>query len=343
MWRVDATLRDIAKRVNRSVTTVSRALHGYDDVSAETKALVARAAEEMGYIPNTAAQRLQRQKAHIVGLILSPAEPSLSDPTFGDILASIADEIAKSEYDLLISVAQDGSQVLDSYRKKVSGRSIDTVLVVRTKCDDSRIHYLLAQRIPFVSNGRVANNYEFPFVDTDYSLGMRELVRHLAELGHERIGFVSGSPLYMFASLQQEGYWQGQATAGLSGAADMVVISDLTQRGGYQGAQLLLSQNSPPTAILASNDLMALGVMSAIQDHGLEVGRDVAVAGFDGIALAETSHPTLTTVKQPSQQIGRALGRMLLATAEGRPISEPRVVVKPSLVIRQSTNMDLWL
>ena len=340
---MDVTLRDIAKKVNRSVTTVSRALHGYDDVSPETTTLILQTAEDMGYFPNTAAQRLQKRRADTVGLILSPTEPSLSDPTFGDILASIADEIAKSDFDLLISVAKSVPNILESYRRKVSGGSIDTVLVVRTKCHDVRVQYLLDHDIPFVASGRVADLNEFPFVDIDYARGMRELIRHLADLGHKRVGFVSGSPDYMFVSLQRQGFKEACERAGISASTDLTMLSDLTQKGGYRGAQHLLSSNKPPTAIVASNDLMALGAMSAVQDHGLEVGRDVAVAGFDGIPMTETSHPTLTTVQQPTQHVGRLLGRMLVASAEGRSMAEPHVVVEPSLVIRQSTNIDLWL
>jgi DNA-binding LacI/PurR family transcriptional regulator len=123
----------------------------------------------------------------------------------------------------------------------------------------------------------------------------------------------------------------------------LIVEAELTQKGGYSAAQTLLSQGDPPTAVVASSDLMALGVMSAAQDQGLDVGRDIAVAGFDDIPLAETSHPTLTTVRQPAYRIGRRLGQMLVAAACGEPLSERHVLVEPSLIIRQSTDLDLWL
>jgi LacI family transcriptional regulator len=341
--RVDVTLRDIAKKVNRSVTTVSRALHGYADVSAETRTLVLQTAADMGYFPNTAAQRLQRRRADTVGLFLSPEEPSFSDPVFGDVLSAVAGEIAKSGFDLLVRVAADTPSILDGYQQKVSGRSIDTVLVVRTKCEDPRIRYLQEHKIPFVSNGRIAGDNSFLFVDIDYRRGMGELIRHLVSLGHERIGFVSGPLEYMFVLLQMQGFEETCMDMTIGVSDDLVVLSGLSQRGGYQGAQQLLSAMQPPTAIVASNDLMALGVMSAVQDHGLEVGRDVAVAGFDGIPMAETSHPTMTTVQQPSQHIGRLLGRLLIASAAGEQVAEPHIIVEPSLVIRQSTNIDLWL
>ncbi len=337
------TLKDIAQKVDRSVTTVSRALHGYSDVSAETSVLVRRTAEEMGYFPNVAAQRLQKRKADTVGLILSHHEPRLSDPAFGDVLAGVADEIATDGFDLLISVAAQGADAFESYRRKVNSRRIDCVLVVRTLGHDPRIDYLLEHNIPFVANGRVLGACSFPYVDVDYSGGVRKLVRHLRDLGHERIGFVGGSPEFTFVHLQLKGFRQGLEDCGLAVVEDLIVNVDVTQKGGYQGAQNLLSWNEPPSAIIASNDLMALGALSAVQDHGLDVGRDVAVAGFDDIPMAETSHPTLTTLHQPAEHIGRLLGKMLMAQANGQTIDEPQVVVEPSLVIRQSTSLDLWL
>jgi DNA-binding LacI/PurR family transcriptional regulator len=130
---------------------------------------------------------------------------------------------------------------------------------------------------------------------------------------------------------------------GLSLDDDLIIEADLTQRGGYGAAQTLLSQSEPPTAIVASNDLMALGVMSAAQDQGLDVGRDIAIAGFDDIPLAETSHPTLTTVRLPAHRVGQLMGNMLVALARGETPAEPQVLVTPSLIIRQSTSLDLWL
>jgi LacI family transcriptional regulator len=340
---VTVTLKDIARRVNRSVTTVSRALHDYDDVSEETRELIRHTAREMGYTPNVVAQRLQKRRTDTLGLILPTFGPRLSDPHFGEVLAGVGDEVAREGFDLLISIADPHLDELEAYRQKISGRRLDGVLVVRTRCHDQRVEFLLTHGTPFVAYGRVLDDWDFPYVDVDHVTGMRALVQHLSDLGHQRIGCVTGSPDFTFVHYQLEGFRQAMSARALPVDEDLMVEADLTQKGGYGGAQTLLSQSDPPTAIVASNDLMALGVMSAAQDHGLDVGRDIVVAGFGDIPWADTSHPTLTTVRQPAHRLGQLIGQMLIAVACGEPLTERHMLLEPSLIIRQSTNLDLWL
>jgi LacI family transcriptional regulator len=259
------------------------------------------------------------------------------------VLAGVGDEVARAGFDLLISITDPDLGELEAYRQKLSGRRLDGVLVVRTRCHDERIEFLLSHSVPFVAYGRTLDDGDFSYVDVDQVAGMRALVQHLRALKHRRIGFVSGSPDLTFVHYQLEGFRQALAAGGSPVDEGLMIAADLTQKGGYAAAQTLLSQSDPPSAIIASNDLMALGVMSAAQDQGLEVGRDIAVAGFDDTPLAETSHPTLTTVRQPAHRIGQLLGQMLIALACGEPLVERHVLVQPALTIRQSTDLDLWL
>jgi LacI family transcriptional regulator len=294
-------------------------------------------------MPNVVAQRLQKQRTDTLGLILPTFGPRLSDPHFGEVLAGVGDEVARAGFDLLISIPDPGLDTLDAYYQKVSGRRVDGVLVVRTRCRDERIEFLLGHNVPFVAYGRTLDDGDFPYVDVDHVAGMRALVHHLSDLGHQRVGCVIGSPSFSFVHYQIEGFRQAANACALSVDEGLLIEADLTQRGGYGAAQTLLSQSEPPTAIVASNDLMALGIMSAAQDQGLDVGQDIAIAGFDDIPLAETSHPTLTTVRQPAQRVGQLMGDMLVALARGEVLSEAQVLVTPSLIIRQSTSLDLWL
>jgi LacI family transcriptional regulator len=340
---VPVTLRDIGRQVDRSVTTVSRALHDCEDVSPATRDLVKQTARRLGYSPNVVAQRLQKQRAETIGLIVSTDGPRLSDPFFGELLSGVVDEIAQAGLDLLIGAAHGRDDDPEPYRQRVAGRRVDSVWVVRTRCHDSRIAFLLEHAVPFVASGRVLDEWDFPYVDVDFAAGMCSLVHHLSQLGHRRVAFAAGSSELAFVYHQVEGFRRGMAECDLRVDENLIVEGELTQRGGYDAGQALLSHRTPPGAIVASNDLMALGIMSAVQDHGLEVGNDVAVAGFDDIPLAETSHPTLTTVRQPAHHMGKTLGQMLAATARGRAIPRPHVLIQPSLIIRQSTNLDLWL
>ncbi len=330
------TIKDIAKRTGKSITTVSRALHGYQDVSPETRAMIVRVAEEMGYTPNLLAQRLQKQRTDTLGFILPTFGPRFSDPFFSEFLAGIGNTAGEYGYDLLVSTQPPGEKELEAYRQKVMGRQVDGFVVVRTRCQDPRIQYLRKVQTPFVAFGRTEGDLDYPFVDEDGVAGMKMLVRHLLSLGHRHIAYISPPLEFTFARDRMRGVREALAEANLTLAEGYLAFGDLTQRSGLAQAQKLLSLSKPPTAIIAGNDLMAFGAMSAVQQRGLRVGRDIAIAGFDDIPMAETAHPPLTTVHQPIYKIGRMITEMLIKIVRGEPLETQQVVLQPQLIIRQS-------
>lgn len=330
------TIKDIAERTGKSITTVSRALAGYDDVAPETKVLVRQVADDLGYEPNLLAQRLQKQRTDTIGLILPTFGPRFSDPFFSEFLAGVGNRAARSAYDLLVSTQAPGADEIDAYRRKVQGRQVDGFIVVRTRRQDARIDYLRRAGMPFVVFGRTEGMLDFPFVDEDGVLGMRLMAEHLARLGYRRIACIAPPSELMFAHYRLQGLREGLAEHSVVLNDSQIFVSDLTQRGGFATAQGLLAEAGPPDAIAACNDLMALGAMSAAQDHGLTVGQDVAVTGFDDIPMAEHSHPPLTTLHQPIYEIAATLTDMLLAIIAGQTPEQSQVILKPRLVIRRS-------
>lgn len=330
------SIKDIAKRVGRSITTVSRALHDYDDVSPETKELVRRVAAEMGYHPNTLAQRLQKQQTDTLGLVLPTFGPRFSDPFFSEFIAGIGNKAAEHGYDLLVSTCAPGEQELQVYHSSVASHRVDGFLVVRTRRQDPRIDYLRAVGFPFVSFGRTDGPLDFPYVDEDGEQGMELVIDHLASLGHRRIACVAPPSDLMFTHYRLTGIRKKLAELGLPAENLIVVESDLTQRGGYEQASLLLAIPQPPTAIVACNDLMAVGAMSAAQERGLVVGHDVSITGFDNIPMAEHAHPPLTTVHQPIYQIGTTVCDMLIRRIHGEARDPEQILLTPSLIVRQS-------
>jgi LacI family transcriptional regulator len=331
------TLKDIAREVGRSVTTVSRALDDYDDVSPETRALVRRVAAEMGYTPSSLAQRLQKQQAETIGLILPTFGPRFSDPFFSEFITGVGNQAADLGYDLLVSTRPPGESELQAYRQNVQGRRVDGFIVVRTRREDARIQYLRESGFPFVAFGRTEGENDFPYVDEDSQHGMQLLAEHLLELGHRRIGLIAAPTDLMFTQYRVQGLSQGLERAGIYLDDRLVRVGDLTQRGGYTQASLLLDLAVPPTAIVACNDLMAFGAMSAAQERGLEVGRDIAITGFDDIPMAEYSHPPLTTLHQPVYQIGEKVCLMLIQRLAGETLEEEHIILRPRLVLRQSS------
>ncbi len=330
------TIKDIAKRTGKSITTVSRALHGYDDVSPETRAMIIQVAEEMGYTPNLLAQRLQKQRTDTIGFILPTFGPRFSDPFFSEFLAGVGNAAGEAGYDLLVSTQPPGEKELKVYRQKVMGRQVDGFVVVRTRCHDPRIEYLREVGVPFVAFGRTEEGLDYPFVDEDGAAGMRKLVEHLLQLGHRRIAYISPPLDLNFARDRLRGVQGALRDAGIPLPEAYLVFGDLTQHSGLEQGGRLLDLPEPPTAIIAGNDLMAFGVMSAAQKRGLQVGRDVAVAGFDDIPMAETAHPPLTTVHQPIYQIGRMITEMLIRIIRGEPVESTQIILQPQLIVRRS-------
>ena len=339
--RMPVTIKDIAKRTGKSITTVSRALHGYNDVSPETREMIVRMAEEMGYTPNLLAQRLQKQRTDTIGFILPTFGPRFSDPFFSEFLAGIGSSATKYGYDILVSTQPPGEKELEAYRRKVTGRQVDGFVLVRTRCQDPRIDFLKAAGAPFVAFGRTEGELDYPYVDEDGEEGMLQLTRHLIEHGHRQIAYISPPMTLMFARDRWRGVRLALDEAGLSLPENYLIMGDLTQRSGREAARQLLSLPQPPTAIIAGNDLMALGAMSAIQEKGLVVGVDIAVAGFDDIPMSEATHPPLTTVHQPIYQIGSLVAEILIQLIRGETPAQTQYLLKPQLMIRQSCGLQI--
>jgi LacI family transcriptional regulator len=202
---------------------------------------------------------------------------------------------------------------------------------------DQRIQYLRESGFPFVAFGRTEGEVDFAYVDEDSQYGMQLLAEHLVGLGHRRIALISAPTDLMLTQYRVQGLAQGLERAGIHLDDRLVRVGDLTQRGGYTQARLLLDLPEPPTAIVACNDLMAFGAMSAAQERGLEVGRDIAITGFDDIPMAEYSHPPLTTLHQPVYEIGEKVCKMLIHRILGETLEEDHIILRPRLVIRESS------
>ena len=335
---VAVTLRDVAEEVGVSITTVSRALAGYDDVAESTRQRVIAAASELGYVPNITARRLQKQRTDTLGFIIPTFGPRFSDPFFSEFIAGIGNTAADHHLDLLVSThPPDSERELDAYRRAARGGWVDGLIVVRTREDDRRIELLCENHFPFVAFGRTDSECHFPYVDEDSAAGMSLLVQHLIDRGHRRIGFIAPPPGLMFGRYRRQSFLDTMQANGLEVRPEWVVEGDMTQRSGAEAVQKLLALSPRPTAIIGGNDLMALGAMGAMQKAGMEIGREMAVAGFDDIPPAAHAHPPLTTIRQPIYEIGQRTCEMLIAIVHGRKPENEHVLLTPTLVIRESS------
>jgi LacI family transcriptional regulator len=335
------TIRDIAKKLSLSVGAVSRALDGYPDISEETRQRVIQAAQDMGYVPNRAARQLRRKKADAIGYILPAETPRFADPFFSEFVAGLSDETAFYPFDLLISIASPGEkQEQNLYQSWVQGRKADGLILTHLHLYDWRVQYLVSQGVPFTALENSLDGFDFPNVEVDRKGGVAALMVHLVEGGFKRIACLGGSPDLKIQADQLAGYREGLKRTGCNYDPDLVIESNLTSDGGYQATRRLLSIPDPPDAIICINDETAFGVLHAAHEQGLQVGRDLGVAGFDGTQASRHTEPALTTLDIPVYDIARQLVKMLQAEMTGQLLPERTVVLQPQLLIRESTGRN---
>lgn len=341
------TLRDIAERVGVSVTTVSRALAGYSDVAEGTRQRVRAVADELGYHPSLIARRLQKRRTDTLGFIMPTPDPRFADPFFSQLIAGIGNEAAAHEYDLLVSTqAPESDDERLAYERAARRRWVDGLIVVRTRNNDARIRLLYEHDFPFVAYGRTDMDIrepamDYPYVDEDSVAGMRLLVQHFIELGHRRIGFIAPPSELTFCRYRLQGFHQTMADHRLPVNPNWIVEGDMTQRSGAEMVEHLIALDPRPTAILGGNDLMAIGAINCIQEHGLKVGVDVAVGGFDDVPMAAYINPPLTTIRLPIYEIGRLTCSMLIDIVNNRVLDQRHILLTPELVVRASSGHQL--
>jgi LacI family transcriptional regulator len=336
------TIHDVARHLNLSITTVSRALDGYDDVAEETRQRVLEVARELGYTPNRAARQLRRQRSDTIGYVLPTSAPRFSDPFFSEFIAGLGDEATAQNLDLLVSVAPPFTDIeRQVYERWTHGRKVDGLVLNRMRLNDWRVQYLAQSGFPFVTQERSLDSLDYASVEVDGRFWVKTLVEHLFSMGHRRIAYVGASSELKIQADRFQGYEEALHDAGLGIEATWVIEGDLTAESGYRAGAQLLALPEPPTAIVCVDDVTAIGVMHAAHEYGRVIGQDLAVAGFDGIVGFEHTQPSLTTVNQPVYQIARRLVQMLATIITGGILEEKHVQIQPVLEIRESTTSQL--
>jgi len=359
------TLKDVAALAGVSYQTVSKVINNKAQVTEDTRRRVWSAVEELGYRPNVIARSLQGSLTRTIAFAIRPVSHRISDPFFNELLTSMVEAAGSQQYDMLASVTETGDQEMETYERLIKTGRVDGIVIDGTTRHDERLMYLSRDGFPFIAFGRSELDLNFPYVDVDNFAGMFEVVEHLVGLGHQRIAFI-GLPSHSLGgdrppegqdttpvvgdvvALPQQSfcgherrraYQEALASHGMALDPTLLIIGHRRERGGYGAANHLLDLSPPPTAIACGSDLVALGVMRAAQDQGMEVGRDLAVTGFDGIPLSAYTHPPLTTVEQPIKRIGELLISVLVRIIEGTELSdtERHVVLQPKLIMRQSS------
>ncbi|MCL4516385.1 MAG: LacI family transcriptional regulator [Firmicutes bacterium] len=335
------TIRDIAREAGVSTATVSRVLNDLQSVTEETRRKVLETVNRLGYRPNGLARSLSTKRTGTMGLIIS----DITNPFFPEIARGVEDVLNAYGYNVILCNTDGHAEKEAAYIRLLVEKRVDGIIFASVRTDKSDLSDLDANGIPWVLAGRTLPGIDRDCVVVDNILGAYQATQHLLQLGHRRIGYVSG-PFHVSVNMERlEGFRQATSGYGLNASELPIVEADFKQAGGYAAALRLLGPQSDLTALFVANDLMAIGVLEAAHDLAIQVPEDLAVVGFDDIPLAALHTIQLTTVAQPKYEIGAVAARMLLdkidrVNTDGDR-SSAKVILTPKLQVRRTSGADL--
>jgi LacI family transcriptional regulator len=326
------TIAEVARRARVSKTTVSRVLNNKGDVDASTAIRVREVIAATGYTPSARAVGLARGRTQTVGMLV----PGLTWPWMGEVLQGVADVLEARGYGLLLNTMNRGEESLTQFAKHVSANAFDGLLLVEPPDTLGYVKGLHESGLPVVMIDDRGHHPGFPLVATSNQAGAADAAAHLLATGRREVAMVSGPAGFACTRERTAGLGERLTESGVPFDARLQVEGDFTRGGGQAAIEELLATRVPFDAVFAHNDLMAAGVLDGLRAAGRTVPDDVAVVGFDDIAIAAHVRPALTTVRQPCREMGEAAATMLLDHLDGTPLPDAPEVIPTSLVIRDS-------
>ena len=324
------TMQQVAERAGVSTALVSLVMRGAPNVSDMRRALVLKAADDLGYRPNVLARNLASRRTRTLGVVVN----DLHNPFFAEMVDGIHTTAAANGYRVLIGNGQHSrlgeADAIETFLQfRVDGLILAGPVVTEGEMERA------AKSAAVVAIGRTASSLDVDTVNCDDLLGARLAVEHLAGLGHHRISHIDGGS-GAGAAKRLQGYEDTMRALGL-GDHISVATGDFSESGGYNGADDLLTLNPRPTAIFAANDLSAAGALDRVEDAGLEVPSDIAIVGYDNTGLAAMHHLSLTTINQPRGEFGRIATELLMQRLDDGRTDAVHHVVAPTLVVRRTS------
>jgi DNA-binding LacI/PurR family transcriptional regulator len=328
------TLEEVARRAGVSRATASRVVNGSTTVAEPIREAVTRAVAELGYVPNLAARSLVTHRAGSIALILPETTTRVfsDDQFFPGVIRGVSQQLEAADKQLVLMLVGSAAAHERAERYATAGH-VDGVLFASIHGADPLPELLARAGVPVVCSGRPLGRSRVPYVDVEQLGGVEAAVRHLLSAGRRRIATIAG-PQDMVAGVDRlAGYRRVLAD---SDRRSIVAVGDFTRESGAVAMRQLLADDPSLDAVFAASDLMAHGALRTLREAGRRVPDDVAVVGFDDIAIARYADPPLTTVRQPIEQIGRTIAGQLLRLLAGDQI-EPAVILPTELVIRESS------
>jgi DNA-binding LacI/PurR family transcriptional regulator len=326
------SMKDVAKYANVSIATVSRVLSNKPHVRPEVRQRVLKAIDSLGYKPSRLARSLRMQTSCIIGLIIS----DIQNPFFTSLVRAVEDRAYQEQHAVFLCNSDEDIEKERLYIELMLAERVAGVVITPTQEKDNPSSKLLEAKIPVVSVDRRMLDLEVDTVVVDNIRASRDLVEHLIQDGHRRIGPILGSFSITTGRERRLGYTAALRSHGIAIDKDLIRTGLPKEEMGYQCACQLLDLPEPPTAIFTGNNLLTIGALRAIQERKLRIPEDVGIAAFDEMRWASLIEPPLTVVKQPTYELGWAATDLLLKRIREPERAVQEIILKPPLCIRQS-------
>ncbi|NMA84790.1 MAG: LacI family transcriptional regulator [Epulopiscium sp.] len=331
-----ATIKDVAKKAGVSPTTVSRVLNNTAPVNEKTKKRVLAVIKELNYTPNLLAQGMRTKRSKIFGIVI----PDYRNSFYHHLFHYLELEAKKQGYHILVSSTGEMGNIKETVEDLIY-RNVDGLIICTYQGESTHIDALLdvAKDIPMVFMDHLITDQPVNMVYTDGYQGIYKITQLLIDLGHKRIGFIKPIPNYQVASDRYTGYLEALQDASIEIDEQLFYEGDYSLESGYQAAEYFLKElKSPPTAIISSTDLMAMGAMKYIQARGLQIPKDIAISGFDNLSTSELVTPSLTTYHQPVEQMAEVVISILMNQLANPNTKARKVMLEGTLIVRNSTH-----
>jgi DNA-binding LacI/PurR family transcriptional regulator len=323
-------IREVARLAKVSTATVSRTINGSDKVTPATKERVQRAIEELGFYPNTWARALGSGRSNLYGLIIS----DITNPFFPELVKSFEDIAVQNGQEVLVANTNYDPARMELCVRRMLQRKVDGVAIMTSEMEGRLITQFQSRDIPLVFLDTGTSENLTSNIVVDYAAGVDAAVEHIVGLGHTEIAFIAGPAMLRSARVRKEAFVGCLRRRGIG--AGLMEEGNHQVDGGHEAMARLLSRRTPPTAVLASNDMTAIGALGAIHERGLRVPEDISIVGFDDIQISAFTQPALTTVRLSRDEIARVAFRALYGIRQdGGKGAE--YGVRPELVVRRST------
>jgi LacI family transcriptional regulator len=329
------TIRDVAQVAGVHVSTVSRALNPEKRglISAEVLRVVEEAAQKLGYRPNRAASALRTGRTHTIGVLV----PDITNPVFPPILQGIEASAAARGYFVFVTNVVDNALARPIVERMQAQRVDGLVMAIATR-DDPLVDYIAKAGMHAVLVNRADESGRLPAVVSDDRLAMKLAVDHLVSTGHRRIAHLAGPQNVPTGVGRRQGVEQALRDRGLEMAC-VAECEGYSREAGRVAMRQLLAANERPEAVVCCNDLVALGAYDVLRELGIRVPQDISITGHNDMPLVDMVNPPLTTIRLPHRELGWRAAEMLFDEIEGKAMSASTVVLRPELVVRESTRV----